>query len=61
MSILCKLGFHKWVIKEYFFPSIEAEIVTRFILHRVCKKCLEYELITDMVWDETIESFVETV
>ena len=50
MNIFCKLGLHKWLWKEKWFPSTTAKIVTKFELWKQCFYCnklikiVEYDL-----------------
>ena len=50
--MLCKLGLHKWILKDVWLPSFSAEIVTDVITDVTCKWCGKVKSHTHLVWNQ---------
>lgn len=50
-KLFCMLGFHRWEYFPTYKPSINAPIVTYFMLNRVCKNCPKTQLLFEKFFD----------
>ena len=49
--LLCKLGFHKWIYFPLYDPSINAKIITYFMLSRTCIRCRIRHVVLEQHFD----------